>query len=134
MAGSLAVNRLLEDGEVFDLGCGPKLRVFHTPGHSKGSISILLLGYMALFTGDAVPVPGEMPIYEDRGFGCINQEAEGGAGNPASAFFMRQTQEGGNGLQRMEEGLQYLPRIHAAVITVPKMQIHPIHWNCLGSC
>ncbi len=65
VSGSLAVNRLLEDGEVFDLGCGLKLQVFHTPGHSQGSISILLLGYQALFTGDAIPVPGELPIYED---------------------------------------------------------------------
>jgi glyoxylase-like metal-dependent hydrolase (beta-lactamase superfamily II) len=65
VAGSLAVNRLLEDGEVFDLGCGLKLQVFHTPGHSKGSVAILLLGYQALFSGDAIPVPGELPIYED---------------------------------------------------------------------
>lgn len=65
VSGSLAINRLLTDGEVFDLGCGLKLQVFHTPGHSKGSLSILLLGYQALFSGDAIPVPGELPIYED---------------------------------------------------------------------
>ena len=54
VSGSVAVNRLLEDGEVFDLGCGLKLQIFHTPGHSRGSISILLLGYMVLFSGDAI--------------------------------------------------------------------------------
>lgn len=57
VAGSLVVNRVLEDGEVFDLGCGLKLHVFHTPGHSKGSISILLLGYQALFQETCFPFP-----------------------------------------------------------------------------
>jgi glyoxylase-like metal-dependent hydrolase (beta-lactamase superfamily II) len=116
VAGSLAVDRTLEDGEVFDLGCGLKLQVFHTPGHSRGSISILLLGYMALFSGDAVPVPGEMPIYEDV---------------PASVASIRRLKEikglrhllpsfdeprkGEEAYRRMDEGLLYLERIHAAV-------------------
>lgn len=56
VSGSLAVDRLLEDGDVFDLGCGLRLQVFHTPGHSRGSISLLLLGYQALFPGDASPI------------------------------------------------------------------------------
>jgi hydroxyacylglutathione hydrolase len=65
VSGSVAVNRLLSDGEVFDLGCGLKLQIFHTPGYSRGSISILLLGFMVLFSGDAIPVSGEIPVYED---------------------------------------------------------------------
>ena len=41
----------MEDGHVFDLG-GRKLTVYHTPGHSRGSVCILdeQTGY--LFTGD----------------------------------------------------------------------------------
>ncbi len=116
VAGSLPVNRLLEDGEVFDLGCGLKVQVFHTPGHSKGSISLLLLGYMALFSGDAIPVPGEMPIYEDA---------------PASVASIKrlmaieelrhllpswdEPRKGAMVYQRMEQGLRYLQRVHDAV-------------------
>ncbi len=116
VSGSLVVNRLLEDGEVFDLGCGLKLQVFHTPGHSKGSISILLLGYQALFSGDAIPVPGEMPVYEDV---------------PATVASIRklrsikdlrhllpswdEPRKGALVYQRMDEGLQYIQHIHDAV-------------------
>lgn len=116
VAGSLAVNRLLEDGEVFDLGCGLKLQVFHTPGHSKGSVAILLLGYQALFSGDAIPVPGELPIYEDV---------------PASVASIKklkaikdvryllpswdEPQQGALVYQRMDEGLRYIQSVHEAV-------------------
>jgi glyoxylase-like metal-dependent hydrolase (beta-lactamase superfamily II) len=116
VAGSLAVDRVLQDGEVFDLGGGLILQVFHTPGHSKGSISILLHGCMALFSGDVIPLPGEAPIYEDV---------------PASVASIKklkavpdirhllaswdEPREGSAVYQRMEEGLQYLQRIHTAV-------------------
>lgn len=119
VAGSVAVNRLLEDGEVFDLGCGLKLQVFHTPGHSKGSISILLLGFMALFCGDAVPLPGELPVYEDvlASLSSIRRlQAIDGIrhllpawGEPAS---------GAEVYQRLDEGLLYLQRVHEAVLRV----------------
>jgi len=118
VSGSLAVNRLLEDGEVFDLGCGLKLQVFHVPGHSKGSVAILLLGYQALFSGDAIPVPGELPIYEDV---------------PASVASIKklkaieevryllpswdEPRKGDLAYQRMDDGLQYLQRVHDAVRT-----------------
>jgi hypothetical protein len=35
----------------------------HTPGHSPGSSSFFLDDI--LFTGDAVPVPSDLPIYDD---------------------------------------------------------------------
>ncbi len=58
------VERELREGELLDLG-GLELRVLHTPGHSPGSISIELPGQGALIAGDAVPLPGGLPIYED---------------------------------------------------------------------
>jgi glyoxylase-like metal-dependent hydrolase (beta-lactamase superfamily II) len=116
VAGSLAVNRLLEDGEVFDLGCGLKLKVFHTPGHSKGSISILLLGYNALFSGDAIPVPGELPIYEDvlASVASIKKLKE----VKDLQFLLPSWDEPRKGdlaYRRMDEGLEYLQRIHDSV-------------------
>ena len=37
----------------------------HAPGHSKGSVSFYLKEEKALFTADAIILPGELPIYED---------------------------------------------------------------------
>jgi glyoxylase-like metal-dependent hydrolase (beta-lactamase superfamily II) len=116
VAGSLAVNRLLEDGEVFDLGCGLKLQVFHTPGHSKGSISILLLGYMALFSGDAIPVPGELPIYEDVLASVASIKKLKAVQDVRHLLpSWDEPRKGEMVYQRMDEGLEYLQRIHDAV-------------------
>lgn len=65
VGGSVGVDHLLEDGESIRLGEGQSLEVIHTPGHSPGSIALLLRPEMALFSGDAIPVPGNIPIYDD---------------------------------------------------------------------
>ncbi len=116
VAGSLVVNRLLEDGEVFDLGCGLKLQVFHTPGHSKGSISILLLGYMSLFSGDAVPVPGEMPIYEDVAVSVASiKKLQAVKDLRYLLSSWDDPRKGDEAYERMDEGLAYIQRVHDAV-------------------
>lgn len=116
VAGPLAVNRLLEDGEVFDLGCGLKLQVIHTPGHSKGSISILLLGYMALFSGDAIPVPGELPIYEDVPASVASiKKLKAVKGIRHLLPSWDEPRKGAMAYQRMDEGLEHLQRVHDAV-------------------
>ena len=67
VGGPANVNRVLEDGDVLDLDGDHilDLIVFHTPGHSPGSVSLLLRYEGALFCGDAVPVPGDLPVYDD---------------------------------------------------------------------
>lgn len=62
---SLKVDRVLRDGDRVELSDGQVLRVIHTPGHSQGSISLLLDEEGVLFSGDAIPAAGEYPIYED---------------------------------------------------------------------
>lgn len=117
VAGAVAVDRLLEDGEVFDLGCGLKLQVFHTPGHSRGSISILLLGYMALFSGDAVPVAGGLPIYEDVLAAVASvKKLKGIHGIRHLLSSWDEPRQGEEAYQKMDEGLQYLQRVHEAVL------------------
>lgn len=126
VAGSLAVDRLLEDGDVFDLGCGLKLQVFHTPGHSRGSISILLLGYQALFSGDAIPVPGELPVYEDLRASVASVKKL--IAIKDVRYLLPSWDEPRQGVavyQRMEEGLQYLQRIHEAVRACTKKSAAP---------
>ncbi len=65
VAGSVRVDRVLQDGEAIVREEGLWLEVLHTPGHSRGSISLVLPQDRAFFSGDAVPLPGDVPIYED---------------------------------------------------------------------
>jgi hydroxyacylglutathione hydrolase len=62
---SAKVDRVVKDGEVLDLGVGERMKVIHTPGHSPGSISFVYTTDGALFSGDAVPAAGALPIYSD---------------------------------------------------------------------
>ena len=64
VAGSVHVDQILQDEDVLDLDY-ESMQVLHTPGHSPGSISLWLPEVGALFSADAVPVPGSMPIYQD---------------------------------------------------------------------
>jgi glyoxylase-like metal-dependent hydrolase (beta-lactamase superfamily II) len=64
VGGSVLIDRILENGDILDLD-GIRLEVFHTPGHSRGSISLLLPEDRALFTGDAIPLAKDLPIYDD---------------------------------------------------------------------
>jgi glyoxylase-like metal-dependent hydrolase (beta-lactamase superfamily II) len=55
------VDTRLTDGELVDLGKGIRLRVVHTPGHSRGSACFFWEEQGLLFAGDAVPGLGSRP-------------------------------------------------------------------------
>jgi glyoxylase-like metal-dependent hydrolase (beta-lactamase superfamily II) len=63
--GPVRVDRLLGEGDRISTGGGRSLTVIHTPGHSPGSISLFLEDEGVFFTGDAIPVKGEIPVYDD---------------------------------------------------------------------
>jgi glyoxylase-like metal-dependent hydrolase (beta-lactamase superfamily II) len=67
VGGSVLIDHEVEGGDLIDpdgtATC--ELQVFHTPGHSAGSISLFCAAEGALFTGDAVPVEGDLPVYDD---------------------------------------------------------------------
>jgi hydroxyacylglutathione hydrolase len=65
VGGPVPVDRVLNDGDVIRFDSGSSLEVIYTPGHSPGSVSLLLRPDMVLFSGDAIPVPGDLPIYDD---------------------------------------------------------------------
>ena len=65
VGGSVKVDRVLGDGDIISLDEGRILEVIHTPGHSPGSISLLLHPDMVLFSGDAIPVPGDLPVFDN---------------------------------------------------------------------
>jgi len=62
---AVKVDLPIKEGDELNLGGGKTLQVMHTPGHSKGSVSLLFQEDAALITGDAVPISGTVPIYED---------------------------------------------------------------------
>jgi hydroxyacylglutathione hydrolase len=117
VAGRVPVDKTLEDGLAFDLGCGLKLQIFHTPGHSRGSISILFLGYMVLFSGDAIPVPGALPIYEDplASIASIKKLKKISGLRYLCPSWDEPCAEK-DIYRRMDEGLSYIQRTHEAVI------------------
>lgn len=47
------IHGILDEGSLLDFG-NVKLRVFHTPGHSSGSITMEVVGQRILFTGDTL--------------------------------------------------------------------------------
>jgi glyoxylase-like metal-dependent hydrolase (beta-lactamase superfamily II) len=64
VSGPVRLDGVLKDGEILDIG-GSTLSVVHTPGHSKGSITLWSPALRTAITGDAVPAPGDFPIYDD---------------------------------------------------------------------
>jgi len=63
ISNSVEVNKVIDDGDIIDMGM--ELRVIHTPGHSKGSISIFIPEKDVVVIGDAVPERQGIPIYEN---------------------------------------------------------------------
>lgn len=117
VGGPVAVDGLLDDGETVDLGGDITCGVMHTPGHSRGSISLLFEGEKVMMTGDAIPLPHDMPIYDDviamarslrrlrkvRGVDVLLSSWEG----PILGVEPIE--------KRMDDGFTYLRRIHETV-------------------
>lgn len=66
---SVGVDRVLEDGDLVDLGQGVRLSVVHTPGHTYGSCCFFWEAGGVVFSGDAVQghgwKAGTGPTYHD---------------------------------------------------------------------
>ena len=62
---STKIDWVVKDGDLLEWGNGENLKVIHTPGHSPGSISLVYPTDGALFSGDAIPLAGGLPIYSD---------------------------------------------------------------------
>jgi glyoxylase-like metal-dependent hydrolase (beta-lactamase superfamily II) len=111
------VDRILNEGDSIDLGKGLRLEVIHTPGHSKGSISLLLRDQGILFCGDAVPLSHEMPIYDDAAASVHSVEklkAVEGINYLLASW--DSPREGGFAYEALDKGLRWLQRIDDAVL------------------
>mgnify|MGYP003586132637 CR=1 FL=1 len=119
VADSVAVDRILRGGQVLEAGEDLHLEVIHTPGHSKGSISLLLREEGALFCGDAVPFPGTTPVYEDiRASAASLRNLMGIKAIQRLLPSWGAPREGAEALLALSEALDYLQRIHETVLRI----------------
>jgi glyoxylase-like metal-dependent hydrolase (beta-lactamase superfamily II) len=65
VAGSCKVDTTLKDEDLLDIENDITIKVIHCPGHSAGSVSFLYQQENVLFSGDAIPVKNDIPIYDD---------------------------------------------------------------------
>ena len=118
VGGSVEIDSGLKDGDEVDLGDGKTLEIFHTPGHSKGAISLLFNKDKALFTGDAVPKPDTVPIYEDVATSIESiKKLKQINGLKVLMASWDDPQFGASVYPSMDAGLQWFQQIHEAVLT-----------------
>lgn len=60
---STQVEVIINDGDILPLEKGISLKVLDTKGHSQGSLSFYWVEERIMFTGDSIPVIGEIPIF-----------------------------------------------------------------------
>ena len=118
VGGSVEIDSGLKHGDQVDLGDGKTFEIFHTPGHSKGAISLLFNKDKALFTGDAVPKPDTVPIYEDVATSIESiKKLKQIKGLKILMASWDDPQFGASVYPSMDAGLQWFQQIHEAVLT-----------------
>lgn len=113
---SAKVDFVVKDGDVLEWGNGENLKVIHTPGHSPGSISLVYPDDGALFSGDAVPLAGGLPIYADV-FVTIQSIKSLKAVKGLRALFSswHDPIQGEKVYQTLDEALAYMQKVHEVV-------------------
>lgn len=115
VGGPVPVDRQLADGEIIALD-GLTLEVVHTPGHSPGSLSLYLPADRVLISGDALPLPGDLPIFTDWSASVTSLERlQGIAGVETLLSSWKQPRRGSEVAATLAAGLAWLERIKACV-------------------
>jgi glyoxylase-like metal-dependent hydrolase (beta-lactamase superfamily II) len=120
---SVQVDHEIVDGDTIepDETRAREMLVFHTPGHSKGSISLFLQSEGALFSGDVIPVAGDLPVYDDavRSVQSVKR-LRGIAGIRVLLSSWDEPRRRDAAYQQMDKGLEYLQKIHETVLTLER--------------
>jgi hydroxyacylglutathione hydrolase len=119
VGGSTLVDDLLQDGDLFEIEDGIQYKVIHTPGHSAGSISLFFEDENVLFSGDALPVPGDLPVYDDIAACAASIKKLRELRNIEILLSSWEAPIRGKDQinQRMKSGIIYLQKIHNAVLS-----------------
>jgi hydroxyacylglutathione hydrolase len=113
--GPVRIDRELKDGDIIDLGEDRSMKVIHTPGHSKGSISLFYEEEGTLFTADALPMGG-VPIYEDVPASMASiRKLKGLKGLKVLLASWDEPHYGDQIDPLIDEGMQYFQKIHEVV-------------------
>jgi hydroxyacylglutathione hydrolase len=123
--GPVQVDALLTDGQTLDLDADIRCQVSATPGHSAGSLSLLFAREKVLVSGDALPLPGDLPIYDDlartlRSIGTVRdlaQQVDILLSSWEAPIFGQDRIR-----QRIAAGVSWLRRIHATVLHIHREQ------------
>ena len=118
VGGPVNVGRMLTDDEIVNLGEKITCKVIHTPGHSRGSITFLFDNEKAIITGDSLPLPNDLPIYEDIVASVDSIKKLKKVKN--IDILLSSWEDPIHGYERIEkrinDGFLYLRRIHEAVL------------------
>lgn len=116
VGGPVQVDRLLAEGDHLSAGPDLDFHVLHTPGHSRGSLSLWLPREKALITADAVPKAGDLPIYEDVAASVQSIDRLLALDEAEVLLASWDEPQKGEEIQRqLHEGRRYLERIHRIV-------------------
>jgi len=119
VGGSLPVDHELADGDTIepDESRAGEMIVFHTPGHSNGSISLFLQREGVLFSGDAVPVPGDLPVYDDAA-ASVHSVKRIRALNDIRFLLSSwdEPRRGDVAYLQLDRALEYLQKIHEVIV------------------
>ena len=121
VGGPVKVDHELVDGDTIepDETRANEMLVFHTPGHSEGSISLLLHSEGALFSGDAIPVAGDLPVYDDAAASVQSvKRLRGLNGIRVLLSSWDEPQTGDAVYQQMDKALDYLRKIQKTVLAL----------------
>ncbi len=118
VGGPVTVDRLLVDKETVSLGQGIDCQVMYTPGHSRGSLSLVFNHEQTIITGDALPLPNDLPIYEDLVASIESIRRLQKTKNIKSLLSSWEDPLHGSALiaQRMNDSILYLRKIHETVV------------------
>ncbi|MDD1665275.1 MAG: MBL fold metallo-hydrolase [Methanomicrobiales archaeon] len=126
--GPVRVDQLLVDGDRIGIGGGRSLTVIHTPGHSPGSISLFLEDEGVLISGDAVPVKGAIPVYDDPIASIRSiEKLEGLMGVKILLPSWDSPKRGGEIRGAMADGKEIIRTLHTAVAEAAENDPDPAH-------
>lgn len=119
LSQSITIDHYIKDKDQIPLESGLTLEVLETSGHSKESLSFYLKETQTLFTGDAIPVRGDIPIFVSHSKSLetllkLRNQKQVSQFCPAWDHAYDREQ----GLQAIEDGYNYLETIQKAASTV----------------
>ncbi|MFA5266785.1 MAG: MBL fold metallo-hydrolase [Methanoregula sp.] len=121
VGGSVQLDHELAEGDVIDTDGTEEyeIQVYHTPGHSAGSVSLLIQAERALFCGDSVPVEGDLPVYDDARQSVRSvKKIQAIRGIRVLLSAWDEPRMGDAAYRQMDRAIAYLQKIHETVIAV----------------